>query len=520
MVAAFTACSDDDDPGYRLPQNLDGLNVSTISNGNTLSGVQTTYALGADGKTVTLTMRGTAAGSKAAEVPTIDPGYILPGCAEVTLTFTPKVEATYATGEGSGVSTFCTYNYRVTMTDASVTVEFKDIVMNNGLILSEITYTDADVDHMLELTYNGTPVIGKQVTYTPKSNDWDKATITLSGSTLDLTEMLETLGTSIPLDLSKLSSIPTAGVLPGTTTYSIEVTINNGEFSGQGETEYLTFKYNGIASASKMEFNITEATLKNTSLAGNWAVPTYYYDDDEWEMVGTNPVKFEWESSKNIEVIPGLGMPPATIIGIMLQMGIIPTEDGSQPIYVMLQRAIKNIAFQPDGNIVASYVPDATVGGTAVDSPLNLAQYVVTSDNQMLLFLNPQAIIMNVMAQGSKSRANGNLDLSQFQGIIDGLAPTLLNLIQNGAPLAYAKSTDGNDLTVYLDTNFLLPLLKAIAPVFNNEDVVNAIINIAGQNEDFASMASMLGPILKDLPAVIDGTTKIEIGLNLTKAAN
>ena len=165
MVVTFTACSDDDDPYFQLPETLQGKAVTIISNGNNLSDAQCIYSLGADHKTVTLNIFGIAAGKAeaASDVPAIAPGYILPGCADVTLTFAPEITATGASYEGQGTSTYCTYTYRVTFTEAAVTVEFKDIVMNSGLILSEITYTDSDVDHMLELTYNGAPMMGKIV---------------------------------------------------------------------------------------------------------------------------------------------------------------------------------------------------------------------------------------------------------------------------------------------------------------------------------------------------------------------
>ncbi len=515
LVASFTACSDDDDvPVYTLPQNLDGINITTISDGNNMSGIQTTYALSADGKTVTLTMRGSAAGSKASEVPVIDPGYILPGAAEVILTFTPTIEATYASAEGSGESTFCTYKYRVTMTNTSMTVEFKDIVMNNGLIVSEITYTDADVEHMLELTYNGSPVLGKQLTITPKANDWTHATITISGATLDLSEMLATLSATVPLDLSALNSIPTSGVIPGTLSSTFDVTMDGGTFSGSGETEYFTFKYNGVATAEKMEFNITDATLKDTSLVGTWDLAS-----------GNNAIKLTWESSNKVVVGKifnrNIEVDIQTIIAMILPMAIIPDGDSNQTIATMLHRAIKSVTFQADGNIVASYVPDAAADGTPVDSPMNLAQYVVASDNQLLIFLNPQSILMNVIAQSRGSRADGSIDMSEIQSIIDQLAPTLVGLVQSGAPIAYTLSDDENDLAVYLDTEFLLPILKAAAPLFENEVVIEYLTNaIQGSSSLNSTLTNYIVKLIEQMPTVIEGTTKIEAGLNLTKSAS
>ena len=522
MVVTFTACSDDDDPYFQLPETLQGKAVTIISNGNNLSDAQCIYSLGADHKTVTLNIFGTAAGKAeaASDVPAIAPGYILPGCADVTLTFAPEITATGASYEGQGTSTYCTYTYRVTFTEAAVTVEFKDIVMNSGLILSEITYTDSDVDHLLELTYNGAPMMGKIVKYAPAENEYDKAVITLSGATLDLTDMLETVSASLPLDLSKLKTIPTPGVFPGSVSTDLTITIgSDGSFSGQGETEFLTFKYSGTATASKMALNITEATLKNTAIAGTWN-PVPFAIEDDWDspnygMPISNPIKFEWISDAPIDMGSGTQIPTMLVGHLLSILPIIPSEDTQLTIPQMLNKALKSVTFQPDGNIVAEYVPKALSTNPAVTSPVNLAQYVVKSDGEVLVFLNPQAIIMAVMSEGSKSRADGNLDLGQFQSIIDALAPTLLNMVQNGAPLQYTHA--GDDLSVFLGTEVLKPLLQAIIPVCQNQEVLEALKAIVDQN--MAGMGDLVKNAMASLPAVINGTTKLEAGINFQKAA-
>lgn len=520
MVVTFTACSDDDDPYFQLPETLQGKAVTIISNGNNLSDAQCIYSLGADHKTVTLNIFGTAAGKAeaASDVPAIAPGYILPGCADVTLTFAPEITETGASYEGQGTSTYCTYTYRVTFTEAAVTVEFKDIVMNSGLILSEITYTDSDVDHLLELTYNGAPMMGKIVKYAPAENEYDKAVITLSGATLDLTDMLETVSASLPLDLSKLKTIPTPGVFPGSVSTDLTITIgSDGSFSGQGETEFLTFKYSGTATASKMALNITEATLKNTAITGKYDVPVM---TDDYQ---NDPIHLVWESSaelKIMEIMPGVAfsLPPGSLIGIALRLGLIPNGDENVSVTAMLSAALKTVTFQPDGNIVAEYVDKANPANPATQSPANLAHYVVAADGQILVFLNPQAIIMTVMNQASKSRADGTLDLSKFQGIIDELAPSLVALVQNGAPLQYTAA--GDDLSVYLGTDFLLPILKPVAPVMASQEVIDILVANVGDMEMMGMpIASILPNILKSLPDVVDGTTKIEMGINFQKAA-
>ena len=268
-----------------------------------------------------------------------------------------------------------------------------------------------------------------------------------------------------------------------------------------------------------MALNITEATLKNTAIAGTWN-PVPFAMEDDWNspnygMPISNPIKFEWISDAPIDMGSGSQIPTMLVGHLLSIMPIIPSEDTQLTIPQMLNKALKSVTFQPDGNIVAEYVPKALSTNPAVTSPVNLAQYVVKSDGEVLVFLNPQAIIMAVMSEGSKSRADGNLDLGQFQSIIDALAPTLLNMVQNGAPLQYTHA--GDDLSVFLGTEVLKPLLQAIIPVCQNQEVLEALKAIVDQN--MAGMGDLVKNAMASLPAVINGTTKLEAGINFQKAA-
>lgn len=74
-----------------------------------------------------------------------------------------------------------------------------------------------------------------------------------------------------PGDLSEslkgMPDIPGPGVLPGTPVLSLPVNLKPDggvySFSGNGETEYLTYTYEGNVNASKMAFSFNDVTLKN-----------------------------------------------------------------------------------------------------------------------------------------------------------------------------------------------------------------------------------------------------------------
>lgn len=542
-IAGFTSCSDDnDDPKlFELPAETKTMTpangLTFVSNGQSLSDVTLQYVPAADGKSAILDIFGSNA-SRAdvsrAENPVIAPGDVLPGAASVSINVTPKFEADRATFEGYAESTYCTFHYNGAITATTIQVNLTNIVMKNGVIISDLTFTDSDVDHMLELTYNGSPLVGKMIGFSPDSSDYKRAVLTLAGQTLDLSDLLKTA--QLPVDLSKIAQIPTPGVLPGTPSFELPVTLGEGNsFSGSAETDFVTFKYEGTVATEKLVLNITEAKLKNAPLSANkWYVPQYFYNEDTWEYEG-NPVHFVWESGAVFNIDLGgwvLPLPPASLVGMMLQMGLIPQEDGAASITQMLSRSLKTIEFKADGNIVAGYVDKGIVGGPVIQSPTGLAQYVVATDGTILLYLNPQAIIMNVMKAQNEAAKSRAIDFSKYQATIDGLAEMLVKCVNEGFPITYTNgiykapekeeesgsfiNTDEN-VSVYAGTEFILPLLKAIAPIFNDEEVRQAIMDLAGQNEDFASMAPMLDGILKALPEVVEKTTKIEAGLILTK---
>ena len=176
----------------------------------------------------------------------------------------------------------------------------------------------------------------------------------------------------------------------------------------------------------------------------------------------------------------------------------------------MLCSVLKDVTLGADGNIVATYM-DAANGGTEwVTSPSNMAQYVVTGDNQLLLFLNPQAIMANV---DNVEKSVRTVDVGAIlQQAIAELYPMLIN----GVPLTYTK--EGNRMKVFLGTDLLLPLMKNIvAPLFEDEEFVNGLLEmLEAQAGDMASLVKALKPVLKSLPKVIDGTTEVKFGIMFT----
>lgn len=375
-------------------------------------------------------------------------------------------------------------------------------------VVNPIPQTTFNSENGLQLTYNGAPLLGKKVTFTPDATEATKATLRLEGE-FDLAGILKG-------QRSNMTSPTGPDVFPGSpvTTLSVDLSINGNQctFSGVSETEYCTFSYAGKVTAGTMDLSFTDVTLKNTALAGTVWKPTPLANTEDGGM--DEPIHFVWKSGTKA-AIEIFGHPSEIEINDLLLLALrFPLfDDGSGDrvsVEQMLCSVLKDVTLGADGNIVATYM-DAANGGTEwVTSPSNMAQYVVTGDNQLLLFLNPQAIMANV---DNVEKSVRTVDVGAIlQQAIAELYPMLIN----GVPLTYTK--EGNRMKVFLGTDLLLPLMKNIvAPLFEDEEFLNMVIEAMKSDPQFGGMAGMMVPTLKLLPEIIKNTTQLEIGLDLTQ---
>lgn len=375
-------------------------------------------------------------------------------------------------------------------------------------VVNPIPQTTFNSENGLQLTYNGAPLLGKKVTFTPDATEATKATLRLEGE-FDLAGILKG-------QRSNMTSPTGPGVFPGSpvTTLSVDLSINRNQctFSGVSETEYCTFSYAGKVTAGTMDLSFTDVTLKNTALAGTVWKPTPLANTEDGGM--DEPIHFVWKSGTKA-AIEIFGHPSEIEINDLLLLALrFPLfDDGSGDrvsVEQMLCSVLKDVTLGADGNNCC-YFMDAANGGTEwVTSPSNMAQYVVTGDNQLLLFLNPQAIMANV---DNVEKSVRTVDVGAIlQQAIAELYPMLIN----GVPLTYTK--EGNRMKVFLGTDLLLPLMKNIvAPLFEDEEFLNMVIEAMKSDPQFGGMAGMMVPTLKLLPEIIKNTTQLEIGLDLTQ---
>lgn len=386
-----------------------------------------------------------------------------------------------------------------------------------GSELQQKTYTAEDG---LAINLDGASVAGQTVTFTPGKDG--SATIAIAGESIDLGELI-----SGAISKAQDTKVRTSSFIPGSDVVTIPVTLigeaSNASFSGDGESTYCTFKYSGKVSDSDFSLNVTDVKLKNTSIAGT-------YNTREFDNNFFNMLRVQWVSTKNAEIdlwgttVP---MPIKDIVRmalVMTQVSLGDNEEEKVPVAEALSIILKSVTLGEDGSVVATYLDTDKAGLPQTTSPKGIARYVVKEDGTLLLFLDVRAIIANTVAAAKSSRA------VDVDAVLGNLIGTMAPMLANGVPVKYgprimSEDYDGNSeldpdenaVSFYLDQTVLLPILKIAAPILSDEEVVNAIVELASQDPDMAGMAGMLPGILKSLPAIINGTTSIEVGINLYK---
>ena len=346
-------------------------------------------------------------------------------------------------------------------------------------VVNPVPQTTFTGENGLQLTYNGAPMLGKKVTFTPDATNAQKATLRLEGE-FDLNGIL---GKAKSAAAREEVSMPTApGVLPGSpvVTLPVDLTINGDQcsFAGTSETDYCTFSYKGEVSAGAMELALSEVKLKNAKLAGmTWKLKPYNQEVEEQD-----PVRLVWESEKGIPLFGSFEIPVESVLKIALRMPLI--------------------AVGAENKVSAT-----DMLGTVLQDVTFMEEYVVENDNQIKVFLNPAAIIAAV------NNAGRAVDI---QTVIQQAIQMLYPMLVNGVPVAFEQTEDA--LSVYLNTELLLPLLKTlVVPLLSDEEVVAMLVELMKKDPDFGDMAGLAEPMLKAFPEIIESTTKVEIGLNFVK---
>lgn len=318
----------------------------------------------------------------------------------------------------------------------------------------------------LNLTYSDARMLGKQATF--YTSDGKKATIRLTGL-LDLSTLLPS--SDIP---SVAMMVP--GVVPGEIETELKgVKLSHGAdgnsylFEGSDEKNGRKLTYKGEVSADKMILNIQAKMPENV-----W--------NGTWKASGQGAFFLNLDSKATIPV-NGAELPLSAVAPI-----------ASQIVSQLLAASLQDISFLDDGNVTLTYRKQGT--NEWATFPINMAHYYI-KDEKLFLQLNFTQLLAAI--QTTKATNIASL-VSIFVKMSDYLA--------SGIPLQYEQTSDGT-AKLWLATEDTKALLQLLTADFVQEKLV-AILP--------ANVLPYVKPVLENLEAILNSTTKFEIGLQLQKS--
>lgn len=349
----------------------------------------------------------------------------------------------------------------------------------------------------LVLKYSDNVLLGKEVAFDTK--DGKTATISMKGI----------------LDLSGLKSTETLSLAPGVIPGEVSTTISNialilsGEkytFEGTDIANGREMKYTGEVEKGKLTMSL-DVTMPDNALIGTWKLAPFVTNGAEANA--SQPIYSIWESATPFKLdIFGTGTGSEFKPGDLLTLAftIMPFLDNKNA-HQLLLSVLEGVTFNKDGNIVASYSLGTNISSPQwTNSPSNLAQYYV-KDDMLYLLLNP-----NMILGGLKSKAN-NFQIPDE--VIGQIITEFMPMLSTGIPLSYKQ--DGNNVTVYANTELVMKLFQVALPLLQNEEIMKSLMASIENNKDFKSFAPMLKSLIEQLPGVVSTTTKIELGINIQK---
>ena len=293
----------------------------------------------------------------------------------------------------------------------------------------------------------------------------DKLTLTYSG--VPMQGKQATFYTSVAM------MVP--GVVPGeveTDLKNVPLTLsadgNSYTFEGTDQKNGRKLTYKGEVSANKMVLSV-QVKMPSTVWSGSWKASNKGAFFLEWDSKATIPVN-------------GMELPISTIAPM-----------AGQIVSQLLANSFQGVSFLDDGNVTITYKKKGMTDWAT--SPINLAHYYIKNE-KLYLQLN----FTQIMAAAQTTKATNITTLVK-------LVSSMVEYMAGGIPLQYEQNSDGT-AKLWLATEDAKALLKLLTVDFIQEKII-AILP--------ADIAPYVKPILENLSAILDSTTRLEMGLQLQR---
>lgn len=220
---------------------------------------------------------------------------------------------------------------------------------------------------------------------------------------------------------------------------------------------------------------------RNEKIEGTWKVQEAGMDPTTYQPTGS--VVLKWEGSDDAVItIPGLFDEPYPVKDAI---STAPLLLNSQ-----LRSVLQDVTFNEKGQISATYKEEADDKDWKVAN--DYATYQVVNENMITLFLNTAKITEDIDDAQEKAMVAGMLD--QFK---------------TGIPV-HVSYPAANKVYFYVDKDFVAPIIAMLYAQVNK-------ILTTGMDKDDLAQFLILKTVVKQLPAIMEKTTKFEAGLELIK---
>lgn len=379
--------------------------------------------------------------------------------------------------------------------------------------ISDKTYSGLTA---LDIEYNGAPMVGKTVEYT---QDGLSATLNFH-SIVSLS--------SLSPELAEFPDFPGPGVLPGSPRLECPVTLHPDgdeyEFTGTGETDYVTYSYSGEVKADKLDFEFKDVRLKNRRLANTVWKPAPLIAGKDGASYSSMPFHVVWETDQP-GLLAGFDYSVQDAVNLLLTLPIIPAYNNTAYMSVSqaLASGVRALAFNPDGNAVVTYLKTANGAAEFSQAPLCMLQYLPLSNSMMKVFVNPTDL-MGVILTNINNSQKPDIPEHPFGAPatrasiqeISGMLSSILPLVSEGFPLQYDLSD--SSLKIYFNSETLIPLLKGvIIPLLADPIIQQSILERLQENPSLQPYKPIIEAFLIATPLILESTTKVELGVNLIK---
>ena len=235
------------------------------------------------------------------------------------------------------------------------------------------------------------------------------------------------------------------------------------------------------ACSSDDDDNDKDYFVRNEKIEGTWKVQKAGFDANG---NSTGSVVLKWEGSDDAAItIPGFNEDKPYPIKYAIKMA--PMLLNSQ-----LRSVLQDVTFNEKGQISATYKEEANDKDWKVAN--DYATYKVVNENMITLFLNTTKITEDIDDVQEKAMITNMLD--QFK---------------TGIPV-HVSYPATNKVYFYVDKDFVAPIIAMLYAQVNK-------IPTTGMDKEDLAQFMILKTVVKQLPAIMEKTTKFEAGLELIK---